>query len=208
MVIYLRPGRDGMQAWRSPDPPMPTALTLRDCRESDTPAIAGIYGHWVRTGLASFEYAPPDVEEMGRRRAAVLAAGFPYIVAEGEGGRVLGYAYVSAWRTRPAYRFACENSVYVDKDVGRGGIGRALLNALIARCAARGLRLMVAVIGDSANAPSIGLHKACGFTMVGTLPAVGWKHNRWVDSVLMTLPLGEGAATPPRDLGAPAQPGG
>jgi phosphinothricin acetyltransferase len=173
------------------------AITLRDSRAEDVPAIAAIYGHWVATGLASFELAPPDAAEMAKRRQAILAAGFPCIVAEDEGGRVLGYAYASAWRTRPAYRFACENSVYVDKDAGRGGIGRALLEALMARCAAQGLRLMVAVIGDSANAASIALHKACGFAMVGTLPAVGWKFDRWVDSVLMTRPLGEGATTPP-----------
>ncbi|HEV7266796.1 MAG TPA: GNAT family N-acetyltransferase [Falsiroseomonas sp.] len=176
---------------------MPTALTLRDSRADDIAAIAAIYGHWVATGLASFELEPPDAEEMAKRRAAILSAGFPHIVAEGEGGGVLGYAYASAWRPRPAYRFACENSVYVGKDAGRGGIGRALLEALIARCTAQGLRLMVAVIGDSANAPSIGLHRACGFSMVGTLPAVGWKFDRWVDSVLMTRPLGEGATTPP-----------
>jgi phosphinothricin acetyltransferase len=174
-----------------------TGITLRDSRAEDVPAIAAIYGHWVETGLASFELAPPDTAEMAKRREAILAAGFPYIVAEDDGGRVLGYAYASAWRPRPAYRFACENSVYVHKDAGRGGIGRTLLEGLVARCAAQGLRLMVAVIGDSANAPSIGLHKACGFTMVGTLPAVGWKFDRWVDSVLMTRPLGEGATTPP-----------
>jgi phosphinothricin acetyltransferase len=183
-------------------------FTIRDCIADDIPAIAALYGHWVATGLASFELAPPDAAEMARRREAILAGGFPYIVAEGEGGRVLGYAYVSPWRTRPAYRFACENSVYVDKDAGRGGIGRALLQALIERCAAQGLRLMVAVIGDSANHPSIGLHQACGFTMVGTLPAVGWKFERWVDSVLMTLPLGEGALTPPRDHVATTPPRG
>ncbi|WP_270936080.1 GNAT family N-acetyltransferase [Falsiroseomonas oryzae] len=175
-----------------------TSLTIRDCREADIPAIAAIYGHWVATGLASFELEPPAPAELARRRDAVLAAGFPYIVAEGEGGRVLGYAYASHWRTRPAYRFACENSVYVDKDAKGGGVGRALLEALVARCTAQGLRLMVAVIGDSGNAPSIGLHRACGFEMVGILPAVGWKHERWVDSVLMQRALGEGARTPPR----------
>jgi phosphinothricin acetyltransferase len=176
-----------------------TALTIRDCRADDIPAIAAIYGHWVATGLASFELEPPGEAEMAQRREAILANGFPYIVAEGEGGRVLGYAYVSHWRTRPAYRFACENSVYVAKDANRGGVGRALLEALIARCEAKGLRLMVAVIGDSGNEASIGLHRACGFDMVGVLPAVGWKHGRWVDSVLMTRALGEGAGTPPRE---------
>jgi phosphinothricin acetyltransferase len=174
-----------------------TAPLLRDCREDDIPAIAAIYGHWVTHGLASFEYDPPDAAEMARRRAAVLAGGYPYIVATDEAGRILGYAYASVYRTRPAYRFGVENSIYVAPDAGRGGIGRALLAELIARCTARGFRLMIAVIGDSGNAPSIGLHKACGFTHAGLLPGVGWKHGRWVDSVMMTLPLGEGTATPP-----------
>ena len=173
------------------------SFTLRDCDPADIPAIAAIYGHWVTHGVASFELEPPDAEEMGRRRAAILAGGYPYLVAEGEGGRILGYAYASAWRTRPAYRFGCENSVYVAPDAGRGGVGRAILGALIARCEAKGLRLMVAVIGDSANAPSIGLHRAMGFKPAGVLPATGWKHGRWVDTVLMTRPLGPGATTPP-----------
>ena len=175
------------------------SFTLRDCAEADIPAIAAIYGHWVTHGVASFELEPPDAEEMGRRRAAILAAGYPYLVAEGEGGRLLGYAYASAWRTRPAYRFGCENSVYVAPDAGQGGVGRAILGALIARCEAKGLRLMVAVIGDSGNAPSIGLHRAMGFQLAGVLPATGWKHGRWVDTVLMTRPLGPGATTPPED---------
>ena len=173
------------------------SFTLRDCDPADIPAIAAIYGHWVTHGVASFELEPPDAEEMGRRRAAILAGGYPYLVAEGEDGRILGYAYASAWRTRPAYRFGCENSVYVAPDAGRGGVGRAILGALIARCEARGLRLMVAVIGDSGNAPSIGLHRAMGFTHAGVLPATGWKHGRWLDTVLMTRPLGPGATTPP-----------
>jgi phosphinothricin acetyltransferase len=175
------------------------SLTIRDSRDADIPAIAAIYGHWVTHGLASFELDAPSVEEMAKRRAAVLAGGYPYLVAEGEGGRVLGYAYASAWRTRPAYRFGCENSVYVAPDAGRAGAGRALLEALVARCEARGLRLMVAVIGDSGNVASIGLHRALGFSHAGLLPATGWKHGRWVDTVLMTRPLGEGAATPPRE---------
>lgn len=174
------------------DPP----LVLRDSTAADIPAIARIYGHWVTHGLASFELDPPDAAEMARRRDAVLAGGYPYLIAEA-GGRVLGYAYASAYRTRPAYRFAVENSIYVAPDAGRAGVGRALLEALIARCEAQGFRLMVAVIGDSDNAPSIGLHGSCGFTPAGTLPAVGWKHGRWVDSVLMTRPLGDGATCPP-----------
>lgn len=174
-----------------------SALTIRDSRDDDVPAIAATYGHWVTHGLASFELEPPGTEEMRRRRDAILGAGYPYLVAEGEGGRVLGYAYASAWRSRPAYRFGCENSVYVAPDANRGGVGRALLAALIARCEAQGLRLMVAVIGDSGNAPSIGLHRSLGFEHAGLLKATGWKHGRWVDTVLMTRPLGPGAMTSP-----------
>jgi L-amino acid N-acyltransferase YncA len=174
-----------------------SAPRIRDSRPGDVAAVSAIYGHWVEHGRASFEIEPPDEAEMARRRAAVLADGFPHIVAEDADGRVRGYAYASHWRTRPAYRFSCENTVYVAPDAHRGGVGRALLTALIARCEAQGLRLMVAVIGDSANASSIGLHRSCGFAMAGILPAIGWKHGRWLDSVLMTRALGEGATTAP-----------
>jgi phosphinothricin acetyltransferase len=170
---------------------------LRDSRADDIPALTAIYGHWVTHGLASFELAPPDQAEMARRREAILAAGYPYLVATDKAGRVLGYAYAAAYRPRPAYRFAVENSVYVAPDAGRGGIGGALLAGLVDRCTDSGHRLMVAVIGDSANEASIRLHAAAGFTRAGLIPAVGWKHGRWVDSVLMVRPLGEGAATPP-----------
>jgi phosphinothricin acetyltransferase len=126
----------------------------------------------------------------------VLGGGYPYLVAE-HAGTVLGYAYAGPYRARPAYRFTVENSVYVRPGGNRQGAGRALLEALIARCAAGGFRLMIAVIGDSANVPSIGLHTACGFQPAGLLPGTGWKHGQWVDTVLMTRPLGEGRATPP-----------
>ena len=173
-----------------------TALLIRDSRDDDIPAIAAIYGHWVTHGLASFELDAPDAAEIARRRAAVLAGGYPYLVAE-RNGQVVGYTYASAYRPRPAYRFAVENSVYVAPGGMRGGTGRVLLDALVAACTARGFRLMVAVIGDSANYASIGLHERAGFARAGLLPAVGWKHGRWVDSVLMTRALGEGATTPP-----------
>ncbi len=174
----------------------PAAMLIRDSREADIPAIAAIYGHWVTHGLASFETEPPGAAEMARRRAALLDAGFPNLVAEAD-GRMLGHAHAGPYRARPAYRFTVENSIYVAPDAGRGGVGRALLEALLARCGALGFRLVVAVIGDSGNAASIGLHAALGFRHAGLLPAVGWKHGRWVDSVLMTRALGEGAATPP-----------
>lgn len=171
-------------------------MPIRDARDSDLPAITAIYAHWVTHGRASFELDPPDLAEMTRRRATVLAGGYPYLVAEHE-GEVLGYAYASLYRARPAYRFTVENSVYVRPGGNRQGAGRALLEALIARCADSGFRLMIAVIGDSGNAPSIGLHAACGFQPAGLLPGTGWKHGQWVDTVLMTRELGAGRATPP-----------
>jgi L-amino acid N-acyltransferase YncA len=171
-------------------------LRIRDSISDDIPAIRAIYAHSVQHGAASFELEPPDEAEIARRRAAVLAGGYPHIVAE-DAGRVLGYAYAGPYRSRPAYRFTVENSIYVSVDAQRKGIGRALLPALIERCEAAGFRLMVAVIGDSANLPSINLHAAFGFSHAGLLPNVGWKHNRWLDSVLMVRPLGPGASEPP-----------
>jgi L-amino acid N-acyltransferase YncA len=171
-------------------------MLIRDAHESDLPAITAIYAHWVTHGRASFELYPPDLAEMTRRRATVLSGGYPYLVAE-QDGAVLGYAYAGLYRARPAYRFTVENSVYVRPGGARQGAGRALLDALVARCAEAGFRLMIAVIGDSANAPSIGLHRAAGFQPVGVLPGTGWKHGQWVDTVLMTRELGEGRATPP-----------
>ena len=175
---------------------MNTATTVRPARADDLAAIARIYGHHVATGLASFELEPPSVEEMTHRHADIVGKGYPYIVAERDGA-LAGYAYASAYRARPAYRFAVENSVYVDPGRKRAGVGRTLLLALIAECERRGYRQMIAVIGDSANDDSIGLHAACGFARIGTLPAIGWKFDRWVDSVLMQRSLGDGDRTPP-----------
>ena len=174
-----------------------TTLLLRDSEDSDIPAITAIYGHAVRHGLASFEIDPPDAAEMTARRAKILERGDPYlVVADGEGA-VLGYADVGPYRPRPAYRFAVEDSIYLAPGQQGKGIGRRLLSSLITRCEARGYRRMIAVIGDSANAASISMHAACGFAHVGIIPALGWKHGRWVDSVLMQRPLGEGDETPP-----------
>ncbi|TXL74258.1 N-acetyltransferase family protein [Vineibacter terrae] len=175
---------------------MPLPLLIRDSRDTDIPIITGIYGHHVRHGLASFEEEAPSLGEMGRRRADMLDKGYPYIVAERH-GRVVGYAYAAAYRLRPAYRFAVENSIYIDQADRGGGIGSALLPALIERCAARGYRQMIAVIGDSANAASIALHAKFGFRTVGTFTSIGWKHGRWVDSVLMQRALGDGDASAP-----------
>ncbi|HVM79365.1 MAG TPA: GNAT family N-acetyltransferase [Stellaceae bacterium] len=175
------------------------AVAIRDSRSSDMAAIAAIYGHHVRHGFGSFEEEAPSAEELERRRQEILAKGLPYLVAEGPGGEVFGYAYASPYRTRSAYRFTLENSIYVAPERGRGGIGRALLTALIERCTALGYREMIAVIGDSANAASIGLHRSMGFVRAGVLRSVGYKRGRWVDGVLMQRALGEGDTTPPRE---------
>jgi L-amino acid N-acyltransferase YncA len=161
---------------------------VRDSREEDVAQVQAIYAHHVLHGAASFEEEPPTLAEMQRRRADVLDRGIPYLVAEID-GRVAGYSYASPYRARPAYRFTLENSVYVDPARPRAGTGRALLAALIARCEAGEWQQMIAVIGDSANAPSIGLHAALGFRRVGTLHAVGFKFGRWIDSVLMQRAL-------------------
>lgn len=174
------------------------AFKLRESVDDDAAAIAGIYAHWVRYGLASFELEPPDVEEISRRRAGIVGENYPYLIAEDDHDKkVIGYAYVGPYRSRPAYRFACEDSVYIAPYACGRGVGKELLKALISRCETMDLRAMVAVIGDSSNAPSIGLHKALGFSHVGTLPAIGWKQERWVDSVLMVRPLGEGDTSAP-----------
>jgi L-amino acid N-acyltransferase YncA len=161
---------------------------VRDSRDEDMPKIHAIYGFHVLHGLASFEEEPPSVEELSRRRADVLDRGLPYLVAE-RGGVVVGYSYAAPYRSRPAYRFTVENSVYVDHNLRRRGVGHLLLSALIARCAERECRQMIAVIGDSENMASIALHERLGFIRIGTLRAVGFKFGRWVDSVLMQRPL-------------------
>lgn len=172
------------------------AVQVRDAVPADVPRIAAIYRPAVRDGVASFELEPPDDAEMARRFEAIKAGGFPYLVAE-VAGRVAAYAYVSQYRPRPAYRFSVENSIYVDPAVQGKGVGRVLLAALIDRCTAHGYRQIIAVIGDSGNQPSIGLHRALGFHYAGVIHAVGFKHGRWLDSVLMQLPIGEGDTTLP-----------
>ena len=174
-------------------------LTIRDSIDADVAAIAAIYSHAVRHGRASFETEPPDEAEIARRRAAILSAGLPYLVADLPGAGTVGYAYAGPYRPRAAYRFSLENSIYIAPDRQGAGIGGALLPALITRSETLGYRLMIAVIGDSANQASIRLHARCGFTHAGVLPAVGWKHGRWLDTVLMTRALGAGASLPPPD---------
>ena len=175
-----------------------STLEIRPATEADLPAITAIYDHAVRHGTATFELIPPDLPEMTRRYKVLTEGGFPYFVALLE-GRVVGYAYAGSYRPRPAYRFTVENSVYLEPAIHRRGIGLQLLQRLIAESEARGYRQMIAVIGDSANARSIGVHTKCGFKMIGTHPHVGLKFGRWLDTVMMQLALGEGATTVPAD---------
>ncbi len=172
------------------------AALVRDSTAADLPAIHAIYTHHVRHGLASFELDPPDLDEMARRRDELIDRGLPHIVAEDD-GKVVGFAYAGPYRPRPAYRHTLEDSVYVAPDASRRGAGRALLDALVVRCTRLGYRQLVAVIGDSANTPSIALHEALGFRRSGLLRGVGFKLDRWVDIVILQRPLGDADDTPP-----------
>jgi L-amino acid N-acyltransferase YncA len=170
--------------------------SIRPATTADIPAITRIYADAVLHGTASFELEPPDEAEMTRRMTALLDGGFPYIVAE-SGGTLLGYAYAGYYRTRPAYRFTVEDSIYIAREVHRRGVGRALLERLIAESEKRGFRQMLAAIGDSAQTASIELHRAMGFRMIGAFENVGYKFGRWLDSVMMQRALGPGSTTHP-----------
>ncbi len=174
-----------------------TSMTpmVRQARTADIPAITGIYAEAVRHGTASFEIDPPDQAEMARRQRTLLEGGYPYLAAELDGA-VAGFAYAGPYRSRPAYRWSVEDSVYVAPAAFRRGLGRALLARLIGECAARGFRQMIAVIGDSAQTPSIELHRLAGFRLVGTIETIGFKSGRWLDSGLMQPPLGGGGPRP------------
>jgi L-amino acid N-acyltransferase YncA len=173
-----------------------SSLEIRPAAAADLPAITGIYDQAVRFGTATFELIPPDLTEMTRRFSVLIDGGFPYLVAAVH-GRIVGYAYAGAYRPRPAYRFTVENSVYLEPAIHRRGIGLQLMERLIAESQARGYRQMIAVIGDSGNAGSIGVHARCGFQVIGTHPNVGFKFGRWLDTVMMQRSLGEGATTLP-----------
>jgi len=172
------------------------SISIRDATDDDLTAIQAIYAHHVKHGLASFEEAPPDIAEIAHRRDTARSSGLPYLVAE-QNGAVRGYAYASRFRTRSAYRYTVEDSVYVAPDALGAGIGSALLTELIIRCTGLGFRQMIAVIGDSANRASIGLHTKHGFAEVGLMRSIGFKFGRWVDGVRMQRPLGEGDTTLP-----------
>jgi phosphinothricin acetyltransferase len=171
-------------------------MQLRDCLADDIAAVRTIYAHHVTHGLGTFETAIPTLAEMQARHERITGSGLPYLVGT-DRDRIVGYAYASQFRPRAAYRHTVEDSIYVAPDATGRGCGRALLEALIERCAGLGLRQMIAVIGDSANAGSIAVHRACGFADAGLLKGVGRKFDRWVDVVLMQRALGSGNTSPP-----------
>jgi L-amino acid N-acyltransferase YncA len=175
---------------------MTSDISLRPAGPGDIAAITRIYAHAVTYGTASFELDPPNETEMARRQQGLLAKHFPYIVAE-RAGTVLGYAYAGPYRDRRAYDWCVEDSIYIAPAFHRQGIGRLLLTQLIAESEARGFRQMLGVIGDSANTASIAVHAACGFRLIGNFQSIGFKHGRWLDTVLMQRVLGSGDAAPP-----------
>ena len=176
---------------------LPTAMPLiRSSRDGDITAITAIYAHHVLHGTGSFETEPPSVADMTTRRADVLSKGLPYLVAEDD-GKIVGFAYGNWFKPRPAYRYSVEDSIYLAPDLHRKGLGRAMLAELLARCEAVGIRKMMAIIGDSANAGSVGVHRALGFEQVGVIEACGWKFGAWRDIVIMQRVLGLGNTHPP-----------
>ena len=170
--------------------------TIRTSTDADVAQITAIYGHHVTTGTGTFETTAPTEGDMAARRADVLSRDLPYLVAE-EAGKVLGFAYCQWFKPRPAYRFSAEDSIYMHPDAAGKGIGRELLSALATQAEAAGVRKLIAVIGDSANAGSIGVHRALGFEHAGMIKSCGWKFGRWLDIVLMERSLGQGDTTPP-----------
>lgn len=175
---------------------MTSDISIRAARPADIAAVTRIYADAVIHGTASFELEPPDEAEMARRQSTLLARRFPYIVAE-QNGVLAGYAYAGPYRDRRAYDWCIEDSIYIAPELHRRGIGRLLLRRLIAESEALGFRQMIGVIGDTANAASVAVHAACGFRLIGTFQSIGYKHGRWLDTVLMQRALGAGDALPP-----------
>lgn len=176
-------------------------LLIRPSQDQDVPQIAVIYAHHVLHGTGTFETDPPSANDMAGRRADVLVKGLPYLVAE-QDGTVIGFAYGSWFKPRPAYRYSVEDSIYLAPECHRQGLGRALLAELLARFESAGIRKVMAVIGDSANAGSIGVHRALGFSQVGIIESCGWKLGAWRDIVIMQKTLGAGDTLPPNDIGS------
>jgi phosphinothricin acetyltransferase len=172
-------------------------MLIRDATEADVPALAAIYAHHVLHGTGTFEETPPDAAEMAARFALITGHGWAWLVAEASDGTVLGYAYHAPFRNRSGYRYTAENAIYVRDDVRGQGVGKALVEALLARAEAAGLRQMYALIGDSENVGSIGLHVSAGFRRVGVMKAAGFKFGQWLDVVIMQKTLGEGDHSPP-----------
>ena len=181
------------------NPKTSAGLTIRPSSDADLPAIHAIYEVAVLQGTGTFETEVPELAEMARRRAEVLGRGLPWLVAESE-GQILGYAYANYFRPRMAYRFCLEDSIYLAPAAQGRGVGRLLLAELIARCEAAGARQMLAVIGDSENKGSIGVHRALGFEHTGVLKSSGWKFGRWLDVVLMQRQLGPGDQSSPESV--------
>ncbi|SFC46868.1 phosphinothricin acetyltransferase [Polaromonas sp. OV174] len=171
-------------------------LLIRPSHDQDIPAITAIYAHHVLHGTGTFETEPPSASDMAARRADVLAKGLPYLVAE-QDENIAGFAYGNWFKPRPAYRYSVEDSIYLAPDLQRRGLGRALLTELLARCEAVGVRKVMAIVGDSANAGSVGVHRALGFTQVGVIESCGWKFGAWRDIVIMQKTLGLGDTRPP-----------
>ena len=171
---------------------------IRPSRDEDLDAITRIYAHHVLHGTGTFETTPPTRDEMAGRRADVLGKGLPWLVIEVD-GQVMGYAYGNWFKPRPAYRYSVEDSIYMAPESAGKGLGKLLLTELLAQCERAGVRKVMAVIGDSANARSIGVHKALGFEQVGVVQSCGWKFGRWLDIVLMQKSIGQGDSTPPQD---------
>lgn len=169
---------------------------IRPSTASDVAAITQIYAHHVLHGTGTFETTPPTVQDMVSRRGEVLARGLPYLVAEDASG-ICGFAYCNWFKPRPAYRFSAEDSIYLAPQAAGKGLGRLLLAELMAQAERAGVRKLIAVIGDSANLGSVGVHRSCGFQQVGLLSSCGWKFERWLDVVLMECPLGRGDSTAP-----------
>ncbi len=174
---------------------------IRPSRDEDLPQITAIYAHHVLHATGTFETEPPTIADMTARRADVLSKGLPYLVAEDD-GKIAGFTYGNWFKPRPAYRYSVEDSIYLAPELHRKGLGRALLAELLARCEAVGIRKMMAIVGDSANLGSVGVHLALGFTQVGKIESCGWKFGQWRDIVIMQKTLGAGHTQPPNDSAA------